>query len=65
MVQCWWLQELVEIRGVCWQRWCSAGGWRKWGVEFFFIGEKDKYMIFFAYNKPIYNRSKNTGFEWF
>jgi hypothetical protein len=22
-------------------------------MEFFCIGEKDKYMIFFAYNKPI------------
>ncbi len=22
MGHCWWLQEMVEIRGVCWQRWC-------------------------------------------
>ncbi len=45
MGQCWWLQELVEIRVVCWQRWGSAGGCRNWFRLEWCVGRDEAVLV--------------------
>jgi hypothetical protein len=38
-------EEMVEIRAVCWQRWCSAGGCRKWLRSKGYVGRDGAVLV--------------------